>query len=202
MLQFKNITVYRGGTAICRDLFLEIGRGTTLIISGKNSSGKSSLISCITTGIKPTSGQILLDHHDLHQLSSREKKLFLESSGIVLQQDSLLPFDSVSSLLARTQANLKDVSDLLTYFGLSMTQDRLVQELSTSQKKKLELILSLLKNPKLLIWDEPFMSLDEESKEKMKSKLLQLKTSGTTIVIATNNFDTFNFLNPEKIIKL
>lgn len=197
MLQLKNLTLYRNGKTICRDLFLEIGKGSCLVVSGKNGSGKSSFISCLTGQLEPTSGQVLLDHHDLHHLSHRDKKVFLESSGIVFQHESLRPFDSVTSLTSR--ADKKEVSDLLALFGIP--QDVMVQQLSYSQRRKLEMILSLLKNPRLLIWDEPFMGLDDVSREQMKALLLSRKSNGATIIVATNNPESFHFLSPEKVLR-
>jgi len=198
MLQLKNLTIYRHGKTLCRDLFLDIGKGACLIIAGKNGSGKSSLLGCLMGQVKPTSGQVLLDHYDVHGFGAREKKMFLQSSGIVLQQESLRPFDSVTSLLSKTDK--KECSDLLSMFHIP--ESALVHQLSFSQRRNLELMLSILKHPKLIIWDEPFIGFDQESQEKWKSVLLQQKSQGITIVIATNQLDAFRFLNPEKVIQL
>jgi ABC-type multidrug transport system ATPase subunit len=198
MLQLKNLTLYRNGKTICRDLFLEIGKGSCLVINGKNGSGKSSIISCLVGQLNPTSGQILLDHHDLHRLNHREKKLFLQSTGIVFQQESLRPFDSVSSLISKY--DLKESTDLLSTLGIP--QDIMIHELSYSQRRKLELAMAIMKDPKLLVWDEPFMGIDMESQEQVKAILLKKKISGTTLIIGTNFPEGFSFLNPEKILKL
>jgi len=202
MLQFKNVTIYRNGKSICKDLFLNIGKGTCCIISGKNSSGKSSVLSCLIGELKPTSGQILLDQYDLHRLSSRERKMFLRSTGIVLQHEFLRPFDSVASFFSQIEATPKDIQDLLHFFQLSLDHETLLHELSASEKKKLEIIASFLKRPKLLIWDEPFHHLDKESQEKIKSRLLRERSMGTTIVLASSDADSFQFLNPENVVRL
>ncbi|MGE3278761.1 MAG: ATP-binding cassette domain-containing protein [Candidatus Altimarinota bacterium] len=198
MLQLKNLTLYREGKAICRDLFFDVPKGSCFLIRGKNASGKSSLMSCIIGQLSPTSGQVLLDHHDVHRFEKKERKMFFDHSGIVLQQESLRPFDTVSSVLS--SFDKKESADLLASFRLPSSC--LVHELSFSQRRILELMASVLKHPKLLFWDEPFLGLDQESQEKWKSILLQQKQEGVTVVIATHSRNLFHFLSPEKILEL
>lgn len=202
MLQLKNLTIYRRGSTICRDLYLEVGKGSVLIISGKNGSGKSTLAACLSGQLKPQSGQVLLDHYDLHNLSAKEKTIFLESTGIVMQDGSLRPFDTVRSLIEKVNSGPKETQELLYTFEINNLDEQLVHELSFSQKKRLELVLSLAKKPKLIIWDDPFLGLDRVGIEKLKNLLAREKSMGTTIVLISNNLDDFIFLNPEKMLNL
>lgn len=200
MLQLHHLTLYRGNKRICEQLSLDIEKGNTCIISGKNGSGKSSLIDGLIGRIKPQSGQVLLDGHDVSTLSGRDRKIFVQSTGIVLQEPLLRAHDSVRKTLQH--ASVEEVQKALSFLGLEHEPEQFVGQLSYSQRRKLDLVRSLVHSPRMIVWDEPFQGLDRESIEAFHVPLRELKQSGATIIVATFHPSDFSFLNPEKIIEL
>jgi|CXWL01.1.fsa_nt_gi ABC-type multidrug transport system ATPase subunit len=201
MLQLKNLTVISGHKTVCENLSLEIDKGTTLIIHGSNGSGKTTLIECLIGHREPNSGQVLLDQHDLHHLGRQEKKLFRESTGIALQQSLLRPLDSIKKTLSLLHKDKDKIDGMLEFLGFHQ-QNILVKNLSWGEIRRLDLVRSLANDPSLLIWDEPFLGLDDHYREKFQSLLLKLKHLGSTIIVATKKHKHFEFLNPEKILEL
>ena len=202
MLQLKNFTLSRGNRTICKNLNVEIESASIIIIEGKNGSGKSSLIGCLIGKRKPTEGAVLLDDRHVHRLGRREKKLFFESTGLVFQESSLKAFDTIAKTLSQNKVSKEATASMLAFLGFEHRSKEMVRNLSYSEQRKLDLGRSLIHQPRLLIWDEPFMGLDYDTRKNFHKALSDLKTSGSTIIICTVNADQFRFLNPEKIIQL
>ncbi len=157
-------------------LSLKIEKGSSLLITGKNASGKSRLLKALAGLEKPQEGKVVLDERNIYALSKDEKLKFLAFAGIALHEASLNLYERVGN--------------------------KLVKEMSAGEKKKADLLRSLSPNPRLLFWDEPFVLLDEESREFFRKELLKRKNEGLTIIISTLFPEQFNFLNPEKILTL
>lgn len=200
MLQLHHLTLVRGDKQICDQLSLDIEKGNSCVISGKNATGKSSLVDCLIGRLAPQGGQVLLDGHDVSRLSPKDRKIFLQSTGIVFQEAFLRPHDTVLKILH--QGSQVQVEKALQFLGLQEVPDRFVQDLSWSQRRKLDLVRSLIHSPRMIVWDEPFAGLDRFSIESFFPALLDLKQNGATIIIATLTPSDFSFLNPEKVIVL
>jgi len=202
MLELRNLTVYRGEKKICENLSILVERGSTLIIRGRNGSGKSTLLEFLMGVSTPASGQVILDDRNLHDLSRAERKLFLGSTGIVLQQSLLRNYDTPRRALSEQHLSEEKISEMLDFLGLEQSADRPLNHLSFGEKRRLDLVRSLVNDPSLLIWDEPFLSLDGVYREKFQSILLKLKSMGSTMIIATVSSEQFEFLSPEKVLEL
>lgn len=201
MLQLRNLTLITGHKTVCDNLSLDIPKGSTLIIEGQNGSGKTTLVKCLIGECEPSTGQVMLDDHDLHDLGRQEKKLFLDSAGIAMQNPLLQPLDSIGKTVSELDPNKEKIAGILEFLGFH-DQKILVKNLSGGEIRRLDLVRSLAKDPSLLIWDEPFLGLDDEYREKFQSLLMKLKSLGSTIIIATQKPKHFEFLNPEKNIRL
>ncbi len=158
------------------NLSLKIEKGSCLLITGKNASGKSKLLKALAGLEKPQEGKVLLDGRNIYTLAKDEKKKFLDFTGVALHEASLNPYTRVAH--------------------------KLVKEMSAGEKKIADLKRSLQKNPRLMFWDEPFLNLDQASRHFIQEELARLKSQGTTIIISTLSSDDFHFLNPEKILTL
>lgn len=202
MLQLININLHRKTRKLCSDLSVDIDQGSCLIITGDNSSGKTTLIECLIGRLKPFHGKVLMDGHDLHALSKSEKKLFFESSGIVLHENTLRPYDTVTKALSHHKEEKEELENMLAFLGFEKSAKEMIHNLSFAERRRLDLARSLMHHPRLVIWDEPFVGLDTETVEKFQKALLDLKKSGATIIVSTINSDQFSFLDPEKIIQL
>lgn len=177
MLQFQELTIVKGDRVICKEINLTVGKGSVMLVEGPHGSGKSTLLMSIL-GLRPSkSGRILLDGYDIQRLTKQQRKLFLESTGIVLQDNSLRPYDTTKG-------------------------DLLIKDLSPGEKRSLDLHRALQNEPRLLLLDEPFLGLQGNQKEQFKKIFLDRKRLGKTFFIFTSTPEEFQFLNPEKILTL
>lgn len=177
MLQFQELTIVKGDRIICKEISLTVGKGTVMLVEGPHASGKSTMLMSILGHKPPKTGRILLDGYDIHQLTKQQRKLFLESTGIVLQDISLRPYDTAEG-------------------------DVLIKDLSQGEKRSLDLHRALRNEPRLLLLDEPFLGLQGDQKEQCKKMFFDMKRLGKTFLIFTSTPEEFQFLNPEKILTL
>lgn len=172
------------------------------MIQGKNGSGKSSLISCLISSEKPSRGQVLMDEHNLHRLSRTDRQQFMASTGVVFQYDTLRPFDTVRKALSHHKAEKLERERMLKFLGFENRARSLVKTLSFAERRRLDLGRSLVHQPQLLVWDEPFLALDRHWKQQFLQALKELKDLGTTMIVATVSPENFQELYPSKIIQL
>ena len=179
MLQIRNLTIVLGKKTILQNLSFTVERGQCVIIEGKNLSGKSTLLRALMGQTKPTHGQILIDHRDLHELSTSEKKHYHQSIGVLLQHPLLKVHDVVNA-----------------------EHETLVKDLSFYEQKKHDFGRALKNHPSLVLLDEPLLGFDSENAAEVRETLQELKAAHVTILITTTDRTPYLFLNSEKIIQL
>jgi ABC-type multidrug transport system ATPase subunit len=179
MLQIQNLTIVLGKNAILQNLSLTLERGQCVIIEGKNRSGKTTLLRALIGEVKPTHGQIMIDHRNINGLSTLEKKHYHRSLGVLLQHPLLRQHDVVN-----------------------IEHKTLVKELSFFEQKKLDLARALKNHPSLILLDEPLLGFDSENAAEVRDTLQELKAAHVTMLIFTTDRTAYNFLNTEKIIQL
>ena len=162
---------------------------------GRNGSGKTMLMRAIAGLIYPTSGKIIIDDKELHSEIS-----FPPSMGIIIENMELMPqYDAYTNLkiLSKIQkkATDEDIKRALELVGLANVGKTKVKEFSLGMKQKLAIAQAIFEKPELLLLDEPTNALDEKSVENIRKLLIEIKKSGTTIVIASHNKDDINMLS-------
>jgi len=163
----------------------EISVGRRLVITGPNGSGKSTLIRVICGFIRPTEGKVIL-HVDGAALSRIDIRphIGLVSPDLVLY-DELTAIENLSFFagVAGLQFSPEELSVKLTDVGLGGRGDDLLGSYSSGMKQRLKYCLALLRNPSLLLLDEPTSSLDDAGKNLVDGII---NSHGGILVIATN----------------
>jgi len=163
----------------------EISVGRRLVITGPNGSGKSTLIRVICGFIRPTEGKVIL-HVDGAALSRIDIRphIGLVSPDLVLY-DELTAIENLSFFagVAGLQFSPEELSVKLTDVGLGGRGDDLLGSYSSGMKQRLKYCLALLRNPSLLLLDEPTSSLDDAGKNLVDGII---NSHGGILVTATN----------------
>jgi lipoprotein-releasing system ATP-binding protein len=189
----------RGELTVLQDVSLSLDRGDAVAITGPSGSGKSTLLYILGALDPPTAGAVTLDGQDPYRMSEREQAAFRNRQiGFVFQDHSLLPQCSVlenvlaPTLVAPGGARSASEDDqraraLLAQVGLSERLDHRPGELSGGEKQRAALARALIRNPLLLLCDEPTGNLDRASADGVASLLLDLHAARQTILVVVTH---------------
>ena len=202
IIELKSVTkTYRTGPLTYNALSnvsLSINEGEFLTIMGPSGSGKSTLLNIIGGIDRPTTGQVLVGGNDLSSLKNDQLATYRQTQvGIIFQTFNLL-----SHLTALENVNLASVlggidsndgknraAQALEWVGLKGRLNNKPSELSGGEQQRVATIRALIKNPKIVLADEPTGNLDSKTGAAIVDLIKSFKTQGKTIVLVTHNSD-------------
>ena len=175
---------------------VEIHAGEFLALVGRSGSGKSTFLNLVGALDRPTSGQVIFEGKSLKDFSNRDLTFFRRRKiGFVFQTFNLLPSltikENVEAALIHSNFSRKEISNkvavLLDSFDLSDKCNRLPLEMSVGQQQKAAIARAIVKEPVLLLADEPTGEMDPISGKEIVEKLIELnKKSKVTLILATH----------------
>jgi len=200
MIRLENITkVYPMGKrelTVLRGVSLHIGRGELVAVMGPSGSGKSTMLNLIGCLDRPTAGNYYLDGREVSHLKSGELALVrARKIGFVFQTFNLLPR---LSALANVELGMRYAGgvdhklavEALAKVGLSDRAGHRPTELSGGEQQRVAIARALVKNPPLILADEPTGNLDSRSGEEIISILTSLHAEqGITLLMVTHDAD-------------
>ncbi|POX49941.1 ABC transporter ATP-binding protein [Streptomyces sp. Ru72] len=176
---------------------LTIGDGDRLVIQGPTGGGKSTLLQMLGGLDKPTSGQVELDGVDLAGLSeARLTKVRSENIGFVFQSFNLIPTltaqENVETALVplgvKAGQRRERAAEALKSVGLGERLGHLPGEMSGGQQQRVAIARALVKQPKVLLADEPTGNLDESMRDEIMDVLERMwKEHGLTFIMVTHD---------------
>ena len=191
---FKEFPTPAGALEILKGVSLKLEPGDAVSIMGPSGGGKSTLLFLLGALDTPTSGSLELDGRNPFALSEPELAKFRNSEvGFVFQDHCLLPQCSVlenvlaPTLVAPPGEYGKRAEELLDQVGLSERLTHLPAELSGGEKQRVAIARSLIREPKLLLCDEPTGNLDRDNAESVTSLLLDLDERENRILIVVTH---------------
>jgi lipoprotein-releasing system ATP-binding protein len=195
----KSYTTPRGDLPILSGVNLTLERGQAAAIMGPSGSGKSTLLYILGALDPPTSGTVTLEGTDPYSLNERDQAAFRNQRiGFVFQDHSLLPQCSVlENVLTPTlvaPAGAKDASQdesrarrILEQVGLAGRLDHRPGELSGGEKQRAAIARALIRNPTMLLCDEPTGNLDTSIADSVADLLLDLHLEHRTILVVVTH---------------
>ena len=181
---------------------VEIHSGEFLALVGCSGSGKSTFLNLVGALDRPTSGEVIFEGKSLKNFSNYDLTLFRrEKIGFIFQTFNLLPSltvrENVESALVHSNISREEIENkvavLLNSLDLSDKYDRLPLELSVGQQQKAAIARAIVKDPILILADEPTGEMDPIAGKEIVEKLTELnKKSKVTLIVASHGAFPYN----------
>ena len=190
MLKVEHVTKYYGDFKAVDDLSFTVKPGEIFGLLGVNGAGKTTTFRMIMGLLEPTDGSITLD----------EKKIdysVTDTIGFLTEERSLLTKMTVKeqaffygTLKGMENDNIeKRLNELLEKFGIIEYKNKKIKELSKGNQQKVQFIIAILNEPKLLILDEPFSGLDPFNVELFKKEITEMSEKGSMIIFSSHRME-------------
>lgn len=196
---YKEYKSERAEPFLLSDVKLTIAQGEFLSILGPSGCGKSTILRIIAGIIKPDRGSLLLENIDITEMPPYKRNF-----ALVAQQPLLFPNMNVIENVAfglKMKGIVKDerldrAKSILSNLGLSGLEKRFHSQLSGGEQQRVAIARALVIEPKVLLMDEPFSSLNEELRVEMRELLHKIHNdNGVTTVFVTHFKEEANFLS-------
>ncbi|RPJ01188.1 MAG: glycine betaine/L-proline ABC transporter ATP-binding protein, partial [Chloroflexi bacterium] len=197
-LQQDKLIPKAGHVVAVKDVSFEVEPGEIFVVMGLSGSGKSTLVRCLIRLIEPSSGQVLINGQNVLTMNRAElRNLRLHHISMVFQQFGLFPHRRVIDNVAyglevqrvNKKARLKRANEMLELVGLEGWGHYFPRELSGGMQQRVGLARALAVNPEILLFDEPFSSLDPLIRREMQDELLRLQAQmQKTVIFITHDF--------------
>jgi NitT/TauT family transport system ATP-binding protein len=188
-------------TVAIEDVSLSIKKGELVSILGPSGCGKTTVLKLIAGLVEPTAGEVLVDGVKVIEPGS--------DRGMVFQDFALFPWRSVRKNIefgleiAKMPKKEKDerVAKYIDIVGLTDFADARIHELSGGMKQRVGIARAIVNNPKVILMDEPFGSLDAQTRNVMQAGLVKiLEKTDQTIVFVTHSVDEAVFLSDRIVV--
>ncbi|NDL67235.1 ABC transporter ATP-binding protein [Anaerotalea alkaliphila] len=188
----KGYTTGEVRTEVLKGVDLQLEKGEIGVILGPSGSGKSTLVNIIGGVDRSDGGSVMVDGTTVTSLKDVELTEYRrENIGFVFQFYNLVPNLTVGEnieVCANISTAPLDVDQVLASVGLLDKKDRFPRELSGGEQQRVSIARAIVKNPKLLLCDEPTGAVDFETSRSILALLQRINTDfGTTILMITHN---------------
>lgn len=185
-LVLENVTKKYNDKIAIRNVSTELHSGQLIGLIGKNGAGKTTLLKLLSTIIKPTSGRIFLDNHDIVKDPSSMRSIIGYLPQDVFTYPNLTVLEYLSYIAAVKEMKKKEaekqINDLLQDFHLENARNIRLSNCSGGMKQRVGIICALLNNPQIIIVDEPTTGLDPEERITVRNILSGLSKERIVIL--------------------
>ena len=201
MLKVENVTKYYGDLKAVDDLSFEVEDGCIFGLLGLNGAGKTTTFRMIMGLIDDYTGNITLDGKKI-DYSMTDKIGFLTEERSLLTKMTVIEQVKFYAILKNMKEEdiVKKLDYYLDKFGISEYKYKKIKELSKGNQQKIQFIISIIHEPKLLILDEPFSGLDPINVEMFKKEILRFKKKGTIIIFSSHMMEHIEYFCDSLII--
>ena len=188
ILELQHISHAFGSQPVLHDVSFGVDAGETVGLLGRNGAGKTTLLRIATLLLRPDSGQVLFDGHPMGPADLVAIGYLPEERGLYRRMrvgEQAMYLMQLKGLSRRdAEAALRRWFDRL---GMGDWWDSPTNRLSKGMQQRLQLVVSVAHNPRLLILDEPFSGFDDDAAAMLRRELKALADSGTAILLSTHN---------------
>ena len=191
ILQIENVTKRYSAHTALNDVSLNVPRGSVYGLLGPNGAGKTTLIRVINRITLPDAGRVLFDGKPITDEDIYHIGYLPEERGLYKKMkvgEQALFFARLKGLSRRDA--LQRLKKWFIRLGIESWWDKKVEDLSKGMAQKVQFITTVLHEPKLLIFDEPFSGFDPINANILKQEILRLRDEGATVIFSTHNMSS------------
>lgn len=194
---------------VLKNVTFSVPAGTIYTLLGSNGAGKTTTVRILTTQLKADRGTVLIEGHPVSEDPQNIHKIISVTGQFSAVDECLTGRENLIIIgkLHHLRNPKETAGHLLEYFDLADASNRLVSSYSGGMKRKLDIAMSLIGNPRIIFLDEPTTGLDPQSRRSMWNIIRDLKQSGVTIFLTTQYLeeaeqlaDRIGILNGGRII--
>jgi cell division transport system ATP-binding protein len=210
MITFNNISFSYSNKEIFSEASLEINKGEFVFMVGESGIGKTTLLKLIYFDVKPKSGNVIFDDYNSSNIDKTEIPILRRKIGIVFQDFKLLNDRNIFENIAvplyiandKKESIKKRVFDIASKLGLIEYLNVFPYDLSGGEQQRVAIARAMITEPILLIADEPTGNLDPFVAMDIVKLLNDINKTGTTLIMATHNFDIVKKFADKRILQL
>jgi cell division transport system ATP-binding protein len=186
---------------------LHIKPGEFVLLIGASGAGKSTLLKLLARELVPSSGKIVVGGLDYDDILPSEIPALRRRIGTVFQDFKLLPnrtvYENIAFALEISGASNKEIQAIvprmINLVGLGNKRDHFPDQLSGGEQQRVAIARAMVRNPKILIADEPTGNLDSHNSAEVIALLEKINAHGTTVLLVTHDTSIVNALNKRTI---
>jgi ABC-2 type transport system ATP-binding protein len=191
LLEVNKIVKQYGDFVALNEVSLSVPKGNIYGLLGPNGAGKTSLIRIINQITLPDNGEIILDGEKLQPKHVQYIGYLPEERGLYKSMKVGEQCLYLAQMKGLTKAEAKKQLDYwFDRLGIQGWWNKKIQELSKGMAQKIQFVVCVLHQPKLLIFDEPFSGFDPVNANVIKDEILALKEQGSTIIFSTHRMES------------
>ena len=198
VISIKNGSVFQHDRRILSDINLDINEGEFVYLIGRSGSGKSSLLKTLYADIPAKDGHFSIAGFDLIDIKRKDIPMLRRKIGIVFQDFQLLYDRTVEQNLSfvlkatgweEESGISKRIDEVLQLVGLQGKRKSMPHQLSGGEQQSVAIARDLLNSPDVILADEPTGNLDPETTNDIMKLIMKIRDNGTTILMATHNYN-------------
>ena len=196
MIKFEHVTATYTGKIGIFNLTFHIPKGELIFLMGPTGAGKSTVLRTIYKDVPIVDGSLYINGEDVGNISRRHVPRFRRKIGMVFQDYRLIPdctvFENISLPLQIEGATKKIINDkvheIMEKVGLTQRGNNYPSQLSGGEKQRVSIARALVKNPLVILADEPTGNLDPNVSDEILDLLEIATEAGTAVLMSTHNF--------------
>tara|TARA_B100000941_G_scaffold85725_1_gene59084 strand:- start:6680 stop:7333 length:654 start_codon:yes stop_codon:yes gene_type:complete len=195
MIYFNNVTATYSKNSGLKNFSLRVEKGEMVYLVGPSGAGKSTVLKCLYNGVDIKQGELLIENSNISNLSIIKTQKLRRKIGIIFQDYRLIEnqsvFENVSLPLRINKISSKLIKQktnkILEEIGIIKLANNYPKDLSSGEQQLVSICRALVKDPLMVLADEPTGNLDQKASTEIVNILEKISNLGTTVIMSTHN---------------
>ncbi|MEO0097608.1 MAG: cell division ATP-binding protein FtsE [candidate division WOR-3 bacterium] len=208
MIEFDNVSkTYQNKWTALSSVSFKVERGEFIFITGPTGAGKTTILKLIYAEELPTIGKVIVNNKNVASLKKKEIPFYRRNIGIIFQDFKLLSdrtvYENLEFVLKAIDMKGDEIREkivrTLTRLGLVHKKDCYPYQLSGGEQQKVAIARALVKDPEIILADEPTGNIDEEASKEVINIFKEINLMGTTVIMATHHSELPQILKKRRL---